>query len=283
MSYSATVRGGVTGCGSITTAVHFPTAVSLRGATVVSVADPVVDAREAARRIAVGARAVSFVPQLLDSGGVHAVVLAMPSSMHAPTAIAAFAAGCHVPVEKPVATTGAGERALLEGRPRAPRLGIVGFNFRQHPLRQQARAQMQGGAIGAVVTLQANSSSRSTTHSAGKQPSRSGALFNNGAPHVDIAACLFRVFPGSVTARALVRESCARSRVVRADAAPSSRRALGLFVDAVRGWPTASATWPTLADGVRCLAVWLAAAMAAGQGTPVAVRSIGYGTGDGDA
>lgn len=252
-------------------------------ATVVSVTDPVVDAREAARLHAVGARAVSFVPQLLDSGGVQAVVLAMPSSLHAPTAIAAFAAGSHVHVEKPVATTAAGERALLEGRPRAPRLGMVGFNVRQRQFRQQARALMQGGAIGAVVTRQANFSSRSTTHSAWKQPSRSGALFNNGAPHVDLAACVCRVFPEAVTAGALVRETFARSQVVRADAEPSSRRALGLFVDAVRAWPTASATWSTLADGVRCLAVWLAAAMAAGQGTPVAVRSIGYGTGDSDA
>ena len=276
MSHSATVRVDVIDCGSITSAVHFPTAVGLWGVIVVSVADPVVDAREAARLTAVGARAVSPVPQLLDSGGVHAVELAMPSSMPAPTAIAAFAAGCHVHVEKPVATTAAGERALLEGRPRAPRLSIVGFNVRQHPLLHQARTLMQGGALGAVVTRHATSSTRSTTHSAWKQPSLSGALFNNGAPQVNIVACLFRVFPEAVTARALVRGSCARSRVVRADAEPSSRRALGLFVDAVR-------EWPTLADGVRCLAVWLAAAMAAGQSTPVAVRNIGYGTGDGDA
>ena len=84
------------------------------------------------------------------------------------------------------------------------------------------------------------------------------------------------------------REPFARTRLRRADAEPSFRRALGLFVDAVRVWPAplagtaAHGALPTVADGVRCLAVLLAAAEAAAEGTRLAVRDIAIGTGQGD-
>lgn len=347
------VRIGVIGCGAIAQAVHLPTLVGMRGVAVVSVADPVADARAAAQRIATGARAFDSARELLDAGGLDAVVLAMPAPMHAPTAIAALEAGYHVYVEKPVATTVAEARALLTSWQRAQRLGVVGFNYRQHPLVQQAHALLRAGAIGEVVALQTNFTSRPNTVPAWKQQSSGGALFDKGAHHVDLASYLVGAYPESVSARvmsrrtpadtatlecvfpngatmqstfsydataddrvtvigrdgrlsfdrlaglsvecsrsaaergavqrarsaltSLWREPFARSRLARADAEPSFRRALGAFVEAVRAWPTpssTSSTLPTLADGVRCVSVLLAAAEAAERGTRVVVRDI---------
>ncbi|QJR34032.1 Gfo/Idh/MocA family protein [Gemmatimonas groenlandica] len=344
------VRIGVIGCGAIATAVHLPTLVGLRGVSVVSVADPALAAREAAQRIVVGARAFDSAQELLDAGGLDAVVLAMPSPLHASTAIAAFAAGYHVYVEKPVATTVADAQALLASWQRAQRVGVVGFNYRQHPLVQQAHALLRTDAIGEVVALQTNFTSRPDTVPVWKQQSSGGALFDKGAHHIDIAAYLLGAYPEAVSSRvmsrrtagdtatleclfpngvtmqstfsfdataddrvtvvgrdgrlsfdrlaglsversrsaaersavsrartavsSLLREPFARSRLLRADAEPSFRRALCAFSEAVRAWPTPVTTLPTLADGVRCVAVLLAAAEAAEQGTRVPVRDL---------
>ncbi len=344
------VRIGVIGCGAIAQAVHLPTLVALRGVSVVSVADPAPDARAAAQRIAAGARAFGSAQALLDAGGIDAVVLAMPAPLHSSTAIAALEAGYHVYVEKPVATSVAEVRALLTSWKRAQRLGVVGFNYRQHPLVQQAHALLRAGAIGEVVALQTNFTSRPDSVPAWKQQSSGGALFDKGAHHVDIAAYLLDAYPESVSSRvmsrrtpgdtatlecqfpngvtmqstfsfdataddrvtvigrdgrlsfdrlaglsvdvsrsaadrgvvprtraaltSLWREPFARSRLVRVDAEPSFRLALGAFVEAVCLWPAPSTTLPTLADGVRCVAVLLAAAEAAESGTRVVLHDL---------
>lgn len=350
MPHVTRVRIGVIGCGAIARAVHLPTLVGLGGVSVVSVADPARDAREAAQRIAGGARGFSTAQELLDAGGLDAVVLAMPASMHAPTTIAAFAAGYHVYVEKPVATTVADARAVLASWQRAQRVGVVGFNYRQHPLVQQAHALLRAGAIGEVVALQTNFTSRPDRVPAWKEQASGGALFDKGAHHVDIAAYLLDAYPESVSSRvmsrrtpgdtatleclfpngvtmqstfsfdataddrvtvigrdgrlsfdrlaglsvdrsrsaaergavqrarsavsSLLREPFARSRLLRADAEPSFRRALCAFVEAVRAWPAPVTTLPTVAEGVRCVAVLLAAVEAAEQGTRVVVRDL---------
>lgn len=353
MNHSTSVRVGVIGCGSIARAVHLPTLVSMSGVTVCSVADPDAGALAEAQRIASGARGFRTSQELIEAGGVDAVVLAMPSSMHAPTAISAFAAGYHVYVEKPAATTAGDAGALLHSWQHARRLGIVGFNYRQHPLAMQARRLIREGAIGEIVAVQTNFSSRPVAVPAWKQLSGGGALFDRGAHHVDIAAWLLGSYPESVTARvlsrrtaddtatmeclfpgavtmqssfsfdatpddrvtvigqrgrlsfdrlaglsvelshdvaargamrrtgavvaSLLREPFARSRFVRPDAEPSFRSALRMFVEAVRAWPTPSSTLPmlpTLTDGVRSLAVLLAASEAAERGTRVAVRDM---------
>lgn len=340
------------GCGAIARAVHLPTLVSLPGVAVVSVADPTSSARAAAQRIAGAARAFDSAQALLDAGGLDAVVLAMPSPLHAPTAILALDAGCHVYVEKPVATTALDAHRLLDAWVRSTRLGVAGFNYRQHPFVQQARSLLHAGVIGEVIALQTVFSSPASTLPEWKRHDESGgALFDRGAHHVDLAAFLLGAYPVSVSARvssrrstgdtatlecrfpndatmqsvfsfdgvaedritligqtgrlsfdrlagvtvershgaadralvrraqslmgAMVREPFARTRLRRADAEPSFRRALALFVETVRGWPTALPTdLPTLADGARCLEVLLAAREADETGTRVTVRRI---------
>ena len=365
MHDSRGVRVGMIGCGAIALAVHLPTLVALPGVAVVSVADPLAAAREAAMQVARNARPFESADALLAAGEVDAVVLAMPSSQHAVTAVAALQAGCHVYVEKPVATSAHDARRLLDVWQRSSRLGIVGFNYRQHPLVLQARALLQEGAIGDVVAVQTVFSSRPAVVPVWKQHAASGgALFDKGAHHVDLAAFLLGAYPDVVRARtssrrtvgdtavfdaeflngvcmqsvfsfdgvaedrftvigrtgrlsfdrlagvtvershkpadravfgraralmsAAWREPFARTRLRRADAEPSFRRALGLFVHAVRVWPAPLAdtavhgALPTVADGVRCLAVLLAAAEAAAEGTRIAVRDIAIGSGQGD-
>lgn len=208
MSRSGDVRVGMIGCGGIACAVHLPTLIRVPGVAVVGVADPSPLARAAAQRIAVRARAFDSAAALLDAGGLDAVVLAMPSPLHAPTAVLALDAGYHVYVEKPVATTARDALSLLDAWVRSERIGVAGFNYRQHPLVQQTRRLLQAGAIGEVVALQTVFSSPASALPEWKQQDDSGgALFDRGAHHVDLAAFLLGAHPVSVTARQSSRRS----------------------------------------------------------------------------
>jgi len=206
------------GCGAIALAVHLPTLVALPGVAVVSVADPLAAAREAAMQVARNARPFESADALLAAGEVDAVVLAMPSSQHAVTAVAALQAGCHVYVEKPVATSARDARRLLDVWQRSSRLGIVGFNYRQHPLVLQARALLQEGAIGDVIAVQTVFSSRPAVVPVWKQHAASGgALFDKGAHHVDLAAFLLGAYPDVVRARTSSRRTAGDTAVFDAE------------------------------------------------------------------
>ncbi len=202
------VRVGMIGCGTIALAVHLPTLVGMPGVAVVSVADPHPASRAAAMQVARDARAFESADALLEAGGVDAVVLAMPSPQHAATAIAAMQAGYHVYVEKPVATSACDAQRLLDVWQQSACLGVAGFNYRQHPLVQQARALLQDGVIGDVIALQTVFSSRPAVVPAWKrQEASGGALFDKGAHHVDLAAFLLGAYPEVVTARTSSRRT----------------------------------------------------------------------------
>src|SRR5205085_8530794 len=81
-------------------------------------------------------------------GGLDAVVICAPPHLHAPAATAAFDAGLHVYLEKPIAlSVDEGER-LVEAWRRARRIGMIGFNFRFHPQVLRIRDRLRDGAIG---------------------------------------------------------------------------------------------------------------------------------------
>jgi predicted dehydrogenase len=64
---------------------------------------------------------------------VDAVVVATPPSTHVPLALAAIAAGKHVLVEKPLAPTSAGARAVLTAAATAGVVLMVGHTFEYNP------------------------------------------------------------------------------------------------------------------------------------------------------
>lgn len=82
-----------------------------------------------------------------------AVHVTSPNALHAEQAAAALAAGLSVVCEKPLATSAreAGELALLASRSRA--VASVPFVYRYHPMVRQARAHVQEGKLGRLLTV----------------------------------------------------------------------------------------------------------------------------------
>jgi predicted dehydrogenase len=102
-----------------------------------------------------GLRLVKDYATLLGDGGVDAVVLATPHSMHAGQVIAAAATGKHVYCEKPFTLA---KREAEEAVAAARKAGItlaVGYNRRFHPEMKRLRDIIRSGELGTILHIEA--------------------------------------------------------------------------------------------------------------------------------
>ena len=126
---------------------------ALAGARLVVCAD-VDRARAEALAVTVpDAIAVTDWREAVTCADVSIVVVATTNDALAPVARAAVEAGKHVLVEKPAGRTCAEIDGVLEAVARSPRVVRVGFNHRYHPAVRQARAIVDGGALGELMFL----------------------------------------------------------------------------------------------------------------------------------
>src|SRR5215208_7647676 len=91
------------------------------------------------------------VDDLLANAAVDAVYIAVPHHLHASLTIQAAAAGKHILVEKPIATTLADAEAMIAAaRANDVRLS-VNFHAQVDPISRAARDLVARGAIGDVI------------------------------------------------------------------------------------------------------------------------------------
>ncbi|HEU4721416.1 MAG TPA: Gfo/Idh/MocA family oxidoreductase [Gemmatimonadaceae bacterium] len=143
-----TLRVGVIGCGRIARGIHLPVLARLTGVRVAAIAEPDEENRRAAAAIARGASVYADYRDLLRAGGIDAAVICVPPHLHGPVAVAAFDAGLHVYVEKPLVPSLVESVPLLDAWRRARTIGMIGFNFRFHPQITSIRQRVRDGAIG---------------------------------------------------------------------------------------------------------------------------------------
>ena len=132
----------------------------------------------------------------------EAVTIATPDHLHRDPALAMIQAGKHVLVEKPLATTVADARAIVEAAARNGVSLMVDFHARWHPLFMGAKAYVERGELGPPVMAYARLSD--TIHVPTEMLSWSGRsgpewfLF----PHtMDIVRWLFEREPVEVIAK----------------------------------------------------------------------------------
>ena len=149
------IRFGVIGCGVIAYWTHLRLLRRLKNTTLVAATDPNPEAREKASRL-------THVPiyenagELLERDDIDAVVICAPTHLHAELAIAAAKARKHFYLEKPIASTVADGRRVIDAVKDAGVSAAIGFNRRVHPAFEQARALVAAGRIGrvrAIVTV----------------------------------------------------------------------------------------------------------------------------------
>ena len=91
------------------------------------------------------------VDTLLAEQTFQGVIIATPTNLHCPIGIACAAKGVHILVEKPISSTLADARQLLDTAEHYGVHILVGHHRRHNPLVQQARNLVQAGEIGELV------------------------------------------------------------------------------------------------------------------------------------
>ncbi len=89
--------------------------------------------------------------RMLEKVEIDAVDVCTPNGLHAPNAIAASKAGCHVIVEKPLAMNGREGREMLAAAKAAGRKLVIGFQYRFDPKTAFLKDAADAGKLGNVL------------------------------------------------------------------------------------------------------------------------------------
>ena len=138
------------GAGAIGRA-HLTGVLRADGVQMVGLADPSPEAEQLAREFS--------IPHYVDHQALtkalkpDGAIIATPNALHVPIALDFIASGVPVLVEKPVADTVEEGTALAEASKRFDVPVLVGHHRRHNPITQKARALIQQGVLGRIVTV----------------------------------------------------------------------------------------------------------------------------------
>ncbi|MGX9297011.1 Gfo/Idh/MocA family protein [Tsukamurella paurometabola] len=93
--------------------------------------------------------------ELLADGGIDAVYVPLPITLHGEWTIRALEAGKHVLCEKPLTLDPDEATAVFDAAERAGRLAIEGFMWRLHPQTRPVRRLLAAGSIGELALVRA--------------------------------------------------------------------------------------------------------------------------------
>jgi predicted dehydrogenase len=152
------LQGALIGFGFIAEKGHVPAYLAARDQLeIVAVADVCAARRDKARQILPGARIYPDTKTLLQAEArqLDFVDIATPPCDHAAIAHAAFEHGLHVFCEKPIATSAADARAMLDHATAAKRVFFPSHNYKHAPVIKAIRKVLDSGELGAIhlVTL----------------------------------------------------------------------------------------------------------------------------------
>jgi len=185
---------GVIGCGWFAQAVHIPALRRLPGAELIALAEPDSHQRQEAARRVPKAQVHADYRDLLRMRDLDAVIVSVPTALHAEVAIAAMQLGKHVYLEKPIAPSLSEADRILSVWKQSGVAGMIGFNYRFNALHQAARMQIQTRTLGSLVGARSVFSVPARSMPAWKQARSSGGgvLLEMASHHIDLARFLFQ-------------------------------------------------------------------------------------------
>ena len=172
----------------------------------------IVDPSESARRLAAdwGLPWFGSLSEMFAEQTPAGVILATPTPLHVDQGLECVAEGCPTLVEKPLATSAADARRLVDAAKDAGVPLLVGHHRRHNPLIQKAREVIESGEIGDIRAVHSNCWFYKPDHYFDEAPWRkqkgAGPISVNLVHDVD-----------------LIRHLCGEVVSVQAQAAPSRR------------------------------------------------------------
>jgi predicted dehydrogenase len=201
------MKFGIIGLGNIGR-VHAENILNglIEGAELVAVANQTMDSMEGFKDQ--GIACFVDASALIQSGLVEALIVALPTHLHAPVGIEALEAGLHLVMEKPLACHKAEGERILAARQRDDQIISLMMNQRTHPCYVKIKGWIDEGAIGELRRVSwimtnwfrpeiyyQSSSWRATWKGEG------GGVLMNQCPHnIDVLQWLVGM-PSSVNAR----------------------------------------------------------------------------------
>lgn len=150
------LRVGMIGAGTIAQRLHLPALQRVAGVEVVALAEPnQARLQECADNFGIE-RGHTDYQEMLARGDLEAVVVATPNLFHAPATIAALEAGCHVLVEKPMATNAADARRMAEVARARGKVLTLNLPRRFAAPYRAARALVDAGDLGEIYAASAS-------------------------------------------------------------------------------------------------------------------------------
>ncbi len=144
---------GVVGCGFVGRGAHVPAFASMEHAQLVAVADADQARLAKVRKKYDVPAAYADYQQLVDDPNVQAVVVSLPTALHAPASLAAIAAGKHVLCEMPLASSLADADRLIEAADKARVTLMPSLTFHFTPNYVRAKELIDKGRLGNLTTL----------------------------------------------------------------------------------------------------------------------------------
>jgi len=188
------LKVGIIGCGWFAQAVHLPILRRLPEVELIALAEPDPDRRQEASRCVPAALLYAEYRDLLKMRDIDAIIVSVPTTLHAEVAIAAMQLGKHVYLEKPIATTLEEAHKVVRAWKQAGVVGMVGFNYRFNALHQAARIQIQARRLGSLVGVRSVFSTPARPMPDWKQTRSNGGgvLLDLASHHVDLVRFLFQ-------------------------------------------------------------------------------------------
>ena len=144
---------GVVGCGFVGRGAHVPGLSALEIARLAAVADAdPVRLEKVATKYHVASRYTDY-RQLIDDPAIDAVVVATPTPLHAPVALAAIEAGKHVLCEMPLAATLEEADKIIRAAELKDVTLMPGLTFRYTPNYVKVKQLLQQGALGRATAV----------------------------------------------------------------------------------------------------------------------------------
>lgn len=143
----------IAGCGSI--GKRHAQVLRELGMTRMAACDPVTDSHRAFLEVVPGCRMYTDFTEALADWRPDATFILTPTAMHLSMAEQAILAGSHVFIEKPLANAPQGADRLAMLAEARGRTVMVGFCFRYHEVLLRAKALLDGGAIGRLISIRA--------------------------------------------------------------------------------------------------------------------------------
>lgn len=189
---SGGLRISLLGCGRIATLFHLPILARAPDVELRAIAEADPGRRTGAGRLAPGAALLPDWEEALRDDGCDAVVVALPTPLHAEAARAAFEAGKHVYLEKPVAVDLEQAERVEAAWRQSGRIGTTGFNGRFDPAVRSARRAIESGRVGRPVGIRIalGAASRELPGWKRSRATGGGVLLDLGSHAVDLARFL---------------------------------------------------------------------------------------------